>query len=290
MSHFCVLVVGEDPESQLSKFDENIVMPRYVSYTKEQLITKKRNELEDYKNGTYAEFLKDPVKYKSECSNKAHINYLENEFPKKLNWTDEEVYLDAIEFEEKEDIGKDGEIYSTYNPNSKWDWYQLGGRYTGRLILKDNTKGELGEISLLATDEYKKEHANWKKSGVRADQARKKDIDFDKMLQDRIYTAKEEYAKFKKEYIIAKSDSDRKNICFMYDIEPETTEEEYLKDIVAFSAFAVLKNGEWFERGKMGGWGMVKDEKENDVWQKEFDKLIKDLPENTLLSIYDCHI
>lgn len=290
MSHFCVLVIGEDPESQLSKFDENLVMPRYVSYTKEQLIAKKREEIEEYKNGTYTKFLKDPVKYESECSNEAHINYLKNEFPKKLKWTDEEIYLDAIEFEEKEDIGKDGEIYSTYNPNSKWDWYQLGGRYSGRLILKESTKGKLGDLTLLADEAYKKEYEKWKKTGVKADQARKKDIDFDKMLKDRIYTAKEEYAKFKKEYLLAQTDNEKNTICFMYEINPDTTEEQYLKDIVAFSSFAVLKNGEWFERGEMGWWGMVKDEKENDVWQKEFDKLIKDLPENTLLSIYDCHI
>ena len=37
-------------------------------------------------------------------------------FPAKLDWTDEQVYADEIEWESAENIGPDGEIYSEYNP------------------------------------------------------------------------------------------------------------------------------------------------------------------------------
>ena len=30
MSHFAVLVIGDDIEEQLAKYDENLEMPRYV--------------------------------------------------------------------------------------------------------------------------------------------------------------------------------------------------------------------------------------------------------------------
>lgn len=58
----------------------------------------------------------------------------------------------------------------------------------------------------------------------------------------------------------------------------------------AFSTFAVIKDGEWYEKGNMGWWGFVSDEKEKGKWDYEFYKLVKELPEETLLSVYDCHI
>lgn len=30
--------------------------------------------------------------------------------------------------------------YSTYNPNSQWDWYEIGGRWAGRLQLKEGAE------------------------------------------------------------------------------------------------------------------------------------------------------
>ena len=54
--------------------------------------------------------------------------------------------------------------------------------------------------------------------------------------------------------------------------------------------FAVVKDGRWYERGEMGWWGVVKDEKDDDVWRAEYAKLVDGLPDNTLLAVYDCHI
>lgn len=54
--------------------------------------------------------------------------------------------------------------------------------------------------------------------------------------------------------------------------------------------FAVVKNGEWYEKGDMGWWGIVKDEKEQGDWNKEFEKLLEDVSDDTELTIVDCHI
>lgn len=54
--------------------------------------------------------------------------------------------------------------------------------------------------------------------------------------------------------------------------------------------FAVIKDGKWYERGKIGWWACVSNEKDDKTWETEFNRLIKDLPENTKLSVYDCHI
>lgn len=58
----------------------------------------------------------------------------------------------------------------------------------------------------------------------------------------------------------------------------------------ATSTFAVLLDGEWYERGHMGWWGMVSDEKDGQDWAAEHWKLIKDLPDDVYLAVVDCHI
>lgn len=226
MSHFTVMVIGENPEEQLAPFNENLEMPKYVSYTRDQLIEKGKKDIESYKNGRYSEFLADPEKYKSECTNQGHIDYLENKFPKKLNWTDEEIYQDEIKYYEPEEIGSNGETYSTRNPKSKWDWFVLGGRWSGMIKLKDGSSGINGCGSLLMQNE----------PGI--DQAAKSDI----------------------------------------------------ANIDELVTFALLKDGQWYERGEMGWWGVAHDEKDEDLWKTQFNKLIEGLPNETLISIFDCHI
>jgi len=140
MSHFTVLVVGESPEEQLAPFSENLEMPRYVAYTKQQLIDGQRKSIEDYKNSTYAEYLKDPELYASKCKNNAHLEYLQNDFPKKLNFTEDELYQEAIRYYESNDIGEEGEVYSQSNPNSKWDFFQLGGRWAGLIEVNEGVE------------------------------------------------------------------------------------------------------------------------------------------------------
>lgn len=139
MSHFCVYVFHDAETSVdelLAPFDENITLEPYVEYTKEQVIAKVRKDIEDFKNSErYKEYLADPVKYKESWGhNETHIKYLEEEFPKRLNWTDEECYeSEAKYYREDNMVTEDGSLLSTYNPKSKWDWYQVGGRWSGTI-------------------------------------------------------------------------------------------------------------------------------------------------------------
>jgi len=144
MSHFAVLVIGDNVEEQLAKYDESIEMPRYVKHTKEELIVEEKKSIEEYKNGTYAQYLADPVKYAENVNNENHLKYVSEEFPKKLEMNDEEIYQQAIKYYEEEYLGPDGEVYSTYNPDSKWDWYEVGGRYAGRIAVKDGVEILMG--------------------------------------------------------------------------------------------------------------------------------------------------
>ena len=235
MSHFLTLVIGDEPEKQLAKYDENLELPMHLYMTKEQLINEKRKEIEEYKKNYYDVFLQDKDAYLANCR-KEHADYIENEFPKHLNWTDEQMYEDAVKYyrmdmddgSENIEIHEDGSVWRTYNNDAKWDWYQVGGRYAGRLQLKDISKD-----APLFINYFKK-----LKAEGRCDQARIKDI----------------------------------------------------SNIEEIKVFAVVKDGKWYERGKMGWFAVVTDKKDEDVWIEEVKQLLASLPPDTLLTMYDCHI
>ena len=147
MSHFCVYVFHDKNTSidtLLAPYDENIVVEPYVEYTKEEAIANVRKEINDYKNGAYAEYLKNPEDYEKKHGHmKSYMEYLKNEFPQKLNWTDEQCYNYKKEFYDPDMIDKDGNLLSIYNPKSKWDWYEVGGRWDGGIPMKTNIKLEI---------------------------------------------------------------------------------------------------------------------------------------------------
>lgn len=58
----------------------------------------------------------------------------------------------------------------------------------------------------------------------------------------------------------------------------------------AICTFAVVKDGRWYGRGEMGWWGHVHDAAEPGAWEAEFAALLDGLPDDTLLTVVDCHI
>lgn len=174
MSHFLVTVFhspnGRNVEDLLAPYDESIEMPRYIRYTKAQAIENQRQDYINYLNSPlYKKYLSDPEKYKSECRNDAHIKYLES-FPEKLKYTDEQLYEEYAKFWEEDCIDEEGNLWSTYNPNSKWDWYSIGGRWNGVLKTKDGKNTNEALISEVDWDKsipfaYITPKGLWKEKG-----------------------------------------------------------------------------------------------------------------------------
>lgn len=143
MSHYAVLVIGDNPETQLEPFDENIEV---APYARGEVTDEDKKRMLDYYN-TKAGYV---FKTFEEC-------YKE----KGIDWNGNRYRLD------EDGVWRE---YTTYNPNSKWDWYSLGGRWSGCFIkLKDGAIGVSGRGSLVMDN----------KPGI--DQAYKKDIDFEKI-------------------------------------------------------------------------------------------------------------
>lgn len=72
--------------------------------------------------------------------------------------------------------------------------------------------------------------------------------------------------------------------------EPEKgqTIQEWIDAAPALSSFAVVKDGNWYQRGRMGWWGCVSEE--DDCWDSKFTELIEGLRDDQWLAVLDCHI
>lgn len=126
--------VQEETERALAPFEEDLKMDRYVRYTREQAIAEQRKLIADYAMyGPYAEYLADPQAY-IKAHDGSHLDYIigsarDGGFPARLTWSDEQAYQHFCEHEVwagADDIGPNGEIFSTTNPQGKWDYYQVG--------------------------------------------------------------------------------------------------------------------------------------------------------------------
>ena len=297
MSHFAVAVILEDKnklEKVLAPYDENLIVDRYVKYTKEELIKKEKESIESYKNSTYAEYLENPAEYKKNCKNEGHIKYLEEEFPKKLNWTDEEIYNHEIQFYEKDEIGENGEIYSTYNPNSKWDWYAIGGRYNN-LIVVDKDNNDVVDHYDFGLGMSLKSYVDGEPNLKKVNGARIKDIHFDKMGGD--YEKAIRFWELIVEGQEPKDEQEKERIKWNfykpeYYIERYKTKEEYAKQESMFVTWALVDEKGWLEQGKMGWWGLNDATNESTKsFAEVFQEYINE-PNNQdkYMVIVDCHI
>lgn len=269
MSHFTVAVFTDGKtsvDSLLAPYNENIPVPRYLYKTKAELIASERQRIANYKESKYDPYLADPEAYVAEqFDGKTELysyKYLTEEFPPQLKWTDEECYQHAILHSDREMIDPEtGDLYSTYNPDSKWDWYSIGGRWGCTLYAKDED-GEYG----------------W------CDEAFVSNVDFAFMRQQlkEGLTPYQEFMSgdtfFKKEYLLS--------------LYPD--EETYIFKNTEFSTFAcITPDGKWWETGEMG-WFACSSEtpEENTKWHQDyFENFIKPAIENNwYLTLVDCHI
>jgi len=176
------------------------------------------------------------------------------------------------------------------NPNAKWDWHQIGGRWAGYFRLKEGKEGIKGDPSLLFKNE---DRISIIKEPLICDIAQRKDIDFEGMVLENISTAKKNWDSYKRKLRKCKDDEDKikkiKTLAFFEkNIYKDDTRKSYIKRQSSFATFALIKDGQWYERGNMGWWGCVTDEK--DDWDEKFMDLFEELDDEEWLAIVDCHI
>jgi len=233
------------------------------------------------------------------------------------------------------------------NPNAKWDWWTVGGRWTGMLSPVYDPEGDpsntevcilcggtglrndaLGRKARAEDPAYTcngcggkkistKWPTQWKKFD--GDQIRRGDLQLEALQTQAERRAATRYDLFTK-IVAGRALPDWDTLEAGHGIEKARTiywESPVMKDLRAnkefawwerdeftvdrdayllrarehaISPFAIVKDGKWYEKGKMGWWAVTHGEKEPEVWLAEVAKLVLDMPADHWLTVVDCHI
>lgn len=271
MSHFAVAVFSktgtmEEVEELLETYAADREVPRYVAITKEELIQREKTLTQHIYDEHYKKWLVDPKKYEEDHSQE-HIEYLKR-ITEQIKRTDEEIYQTVVKRYNENDIDTDGNITATYNPNGKWDWYEVGGRWSGMLILRPDTNLCESGIIAAASQNY--------------DGALVSKIDFEKM---------EELMKAN----IAVYETAMKDSLFKesYMREKYPTPEEYYKRMATFKTYAVItQDGKWYAPGEMGWFGISSASVDEErIWELSYKDtfIVPAIQKEHYLTIVDCH-
>jgi len=286
MSHFSVLVIGEDVDKQLAPYDETLeTTPR------------------------------------REYLGVAAIKLMANHYG--LDRTDLPALAEKMAEWKACPGGVDAEgLYAltSYNSNAKWDWYEVGGRWTGFFHLKTkrvahargkDTKDRGAEIS-----------------PTRADTALKSEIDFESMREVAEERAREVWRVYaaaiagtpeplSADHFVGKVRARKLTVAaahkayraqprvlaFQKAMEPflgpfaqldefPRSEEDYVgqERRAAVTPFAYVQGGVWHERGEMGWFAHVANERPESEWYEEVQAVLAALPDDTVLTLVDCHV
>lgn len=203
------------------------------------------------------------------------------------------------------ELSPEGEVVRVVtrtNPNAKWDWWTVGGRYEGRLILRS--------------------------PGAAVNSARKGDIDWLAMRQASVNARLPSYDKFHsvlrgrpmhehwdavRERMVEKEGKTIDAARDYYHAQPLVQELMAAEALNAWDAswqereyslsrdefaqraadagiapFAIVSEDGWQERGDMGWWGVVTDERAD--WDRRAAQLLEALPDTARITVVDCHI
>ena len=192
------------------------------------------------------------------------------------------------------DYDKEGNEWSTYNPNSKWDWYQVGGRWCGSLKLKHSIEQKVkSEPSLMSLVGNAKEVIDNLNDENKTDHAQVKDIDFTPDLKDveyykRFWEINVEDSPLKEN---EKSEDFENFYSKNYYLDKFKDKETYIKQQTSFNTYAILYHGEWIEPNSMGWFGCSNATKdEHNEFRKRFDEIMSNLNPEDWITVVDCHI
>ena len=326
MSHFAVLVIGEKPENQMIPYAEE-ALPEYQTFNdvEDELLTQYNTEETEFvllADGTYKSKYSD--EYRNFDTKSFGSSYVYPEGSSLVNVKYSTVFstLDEFAREWHGHKGRD-EVKGRYgywrNPNAKWDWYALGGRWAGFFKAKDGMKGK------------KEKGPSYNEPARRGyyDQILKKAVDFDRMRKIARRDAEETFEKFdavvKGRELPVKWEIQLEEAKTQPDFSLESFREKYhshpvLVDLQrahlgpwgssvvdfycdgnkerfiekqineTFITHSYVKDGIWYQSGEMGWFGMNNEQISEEEWAKQYNEILQSLPDDTLLTIYDCHI
>lgn len=238
-----VIVIGEKPEEQMELFNLNKQVEKYLVYQINDAKKIHQQAINTIKN--LINTLSNEKKYQS------YVNSLSYKLMEYENMTEIE-YFHILTQDYIHD--EDGNAWSVNNPQGKWLFYQNGKEFSIPLQLKD------GSIAF---------------------QAKKKDIDWDKihLFNTETYSNVWEITQNNKEPI---TEDEKKIKEVMSDYAPMVaeflTKDIYVKYNTSYWNYAVVKNGVWEDM----------DDKDSKEWVINFwGKFIQPLDDDELITIFE---
>ena len=232
MSHFAVAVfhrLDQNIADLLAPYSEHLEVKPYLQYTRQQAIDWVREHCEKFKTAP-----------DEDC-----WNFMAEDYGDGLK--------DAA-----------GNLFSTYNPKSKWDWYQVGGRYAGMLRTKSGNVDEAPIEAIDLTPDSQKYN---------------KAVRFWEVVVEGTPSEPWEHvsAFYKPEHYLN---------CYK-------DKETYARISASFGTYAcVTPDGEWHEKGVAGWFGSSSATAEESLdWDLHFrERFIDNAEPGLIVTIVDCHI
>ncbi len=251
--HFSVLVIGDDIDSILDKYDEN-------------------KDVEPYEDKSQSEIEGEFRDHQKRCFEKVFEGQELNEFDRKtleLNHVTPEWWQEWND----QDLNEDGNSLTTYNTDSQWDWYEVGGRWMGSLVLKKGRTGKLGTPGVFMNPP--KHDADIATIGD-VDWVAMRNIKKDECVThwDFLFTTTDEQKLMHHESYESKKTEL---------LEKYGSKKEYVRRMGIWTTYALVTDEDWFERDSSDPDG---DEK----YANQFVSVLKSLPKDTIITVVDCHI
>lgn len=233
MSHFTVAVLHRPDQSidkLLAPYDEGLKVDRYVEFSRQQA-----------------------------------IDYVRKNNARMADKSDDECWQFFTEGYDRDMVDEEGNLYTTYNPQSRWDWWVVGGRWSGLLRLKNGTTADSARIADIDFSPRKAQY----KACLRF---------WDVVVDHQPAGLDEKYFSIYTEDYYRQYYGDR---------------ETYARHMTQFSTYAVvLPTGEWVQKGQMGWWGVSSETPdEARAWEDNYmERFIKGQDPELVLTVVDCHI
>lgn len=224
------------------------------------------------------------------------------------NYPFRKLYKSPDEYAEKYccySFSKEHGAYGYYiNPDAFWDWYQIGGRWPFKFLVKDDCPSlSHGERSWCTRDDKMPPAPE---GYVWVPAAAKGDIAWELMRELAVESQTKRYESLKGYYasgelpegdplirltdegilswgeLIYRKDESLDQFLVRNDLAPDC------KYPVSF--YGYMEDGSYHSVGNMGWWGISTDEKDENVWHTMLQQYIESVPEDHVLVVVDCHI
>ncbi len=320
MSHFTVLVTGDDVDGALAPFHEfectgkdnqyvqtiditEETFSRYLKETQVLFVSPEGERISKYSDRFYAgnQFLGCPEGW-------SEVTIYTKDTTSFEDWLKEDDYKLAVGEPDLNKthkygyytLGSEGpRVFRRTNPNKHWDWYVIGGRFKDRLRHKNGSHcnslraGDLDLNGLIREAEARARSSFAKYQHIFEGQTFPLWEDILEQHKPNFKLAQETY----NNHPLVKAIHEHSRLLgeFIWSLDEEFQGGDlekvlHLARLHAFPFFAVLDQGVWRERGSMGWWGCVSNEKTPEDWNTQLTAWLQGLDPETQLTLVDCHI